>query len=129
MVKKSKKPQTKAATGDKEALCRNCGLCCHEKIRIGDIVLITDIPCPHLDLETKLCRIYDRRAEIEPRCLPAEAAVAIGAQPGGCPYVRDTPYYRNPILLADHPEYEGIVNELYPDRAERKRGIYKKQDT
>ncbi len=127
--RKQRKSPLTLSTVDKEALCRNCGLCCHEKIRMGDIVLITDIPCPHLDPETNLCRIYDRRGELEPRCLPAEEAVKIGAQPGDCPYVAGISNYPAPILLSDHPEYEDIVNELYPDRAQRKRGVYKKQDT
>jgi uncharacterized cysteine cluster protein YcgN (CxxCxxCC family) len=100
-----------------EALCRRCGLCCHEKIRIGEQVIITDIPCRHLDTETNLCRIYDNRAELEPRCLSAaESAKGFGL-PGDCPYVAGISNYQEPHLLREHPEYEKIVDILYPERA------------
>lgn len=107
------------ALNDKEHLCRRCGLCCHEKVRIGDQVVITDIPCRHLDPETNLCRIYEDRARLEPRCLSAEVSAKGGGLPGDCPYVAELADYRAPHLLWEHPEYEDAINSVYPERAKK----------
>jgi uncharacterized protein len=53
-----------------EAVCRRCGRCCYEKVDLGGgIIHYTDEPCVHLDTETNLCRVYDRRDEVEPDCI------------------------------------------------------------
>lgn len=100
----------------KEDLCRRCGICCHEKIRVGDRVIITDIPCKYLDAETNLCRVYNDRAKRESRCLGADAAVKANAMPGDCPYVAGVADYLDPWLLREHPEFEELVDSLYPER-------------
>lgn len=125
---RKKAEKAPAAKNERENLCRRCGACCHEKLRIGKLVLITDIPCEYLDVETKLCRIYDTRSEIEPRCLGADEAKEANAQPADCPYVAGAADYFAPLVLAEHPEYENLVNEVYPDRAERKAGGKKRQE-
>lgn len=54
-----------------EALCKRCGRCCFEKIEKQDgSVIVTDKPCSYLDLSTRECRIYERRFELCPDCLP-----------------------------------------------------------
>lgn len=53
-----------------DALCHQCGLCCFEKLEdpYGRIIY-TRIPCRYLDIETRQCRIYPRRLEINPKCI------------------------------------------------------------
>ncbi len=53
-----------------EAICRRCAKCCYEKVDLGGgIVRYTDQPCEHLDTETKLCKVYENRHEVEPDCI------------------------------------------------------------
>lgn len=101
----------------REALCRRCGLCCHRKARLGDVVVITELCCEFLDPETNACRVYPERALLQPLCLTAEASAADGTLPGDCPYVRGIEGYAAPLLLWEHPEFEAAVNRLYPERA------------
>ncbi|MDR1613150.1 MAG: hypothetical protein LBT97_10285 [Planctomycetota bacterium] len=112
---------TDVPAGDRENLCRRCGVCCHEKVRFGDQVVITDIPCPFLDEETNLCAVYPDRFEKQPRCSSADQSAGVNGLPGDCPYVADRKNYRAPHLLSAHPEYEQAINALYPDRAGKKR--------
>lgn len=115
MMASNRKAKDQAAH---EALCRRCGVCCHEKVRFGDLVVITDIPCPFLDIETNLCTIYPERFEKQPRCSSAEDSVKANSLPGTCPYVGGVADYREPELLVDHPEYEKAINTLFPGRKE-----------
>lgn len=101
-----------------EDLCRRCGVCCHEKVRFGDQVVITDIPCPFLDVETNLCAVYPERFIKQPRCSPAEDSAKANALPGNCPYVGGLDGFVEPHLLSEHPEYEKAVDTLFPDRKE-----------
>lgn len=102
-----------------ENLCRRCGLCCHQKIRFGDVVVITDVPCEFLDTATNLCTVYPDRFIKQPLCSSAEASVLAGALPNDCPYVGGVSGYDAPVLLRDHPEYEDGVNQLFPERLGR----------
>jgi len=100
---------------DRENWCLRCGRCCHEKIRLDDErVLITDVPCEHLDVMTKLCRIYANRSHLVGRCQSAAASAKVGALPGDCPYAMVVKGYPAPLMLADHPEHAELVEELYP---------------
>ncbi len=101
-----------------EALCRRCGVCCHEKVRFGDQVVITDIPCEFLDAETNICTVYAERFVRQPRCSSAGDSVKACSLPGDCPYVGGVDSYREPHLLPDHPEYEQAINALFPGRKE-----------
>lgn len=114
---KERKPSAKA---DREALCRRCGVCCHEKVRFGEQVVITDIPCQFLDLDTNLCTVYPDRLSKQPRCSTAEASLQANALPGDCPYVGGADGYLDPHLLSEHPEYENAINALFPGRKEGK---------
>jgi len=76
-----------------EALCRRCGRCCYVKMIIAGRVITTTRPCPYLDVETKLCTVYERRFEVNPRCLDVESGVKWGVFPADCPYVADLPDY------------------------------------
>lgn len=73
-----------------EAICRKCGKCCYEKVDLGGgVIQYTDVPCEHLDTETKLCRVYDRRHEAEPDCisLTEELVRILNWLPADCAYV------------------------------------------
>ncbi len=53
-----------------EAICKRCGSCCYEKVDLGaGSIVYTDEPCEHLDTETKLCKVYASRHEVEPDCI------------------------------------------------------------
>ena len=84
-----------------EAMCRRCGRCCYAKFLVGDRVIYTDTPCVHLDLDTRLCRIYDRRHEVNPDCLDVEQGILRGVFPADCPYVAGIPGYKAPIEDTD----------------------------
>ena len=73
-----------------EALCRKCGKCCYEKVDLGGgLIEYTDEPCVHLDLETKLCKVYEKRHEVEPDCisLTEEMVRILNWLPPDCAYV------------------------------------------
>lgn len=103
-----------AATDAKnEALCRRCGMCCHHKVRFGEVVVITDVPCEFLDTATNTCTVYGERYIRQPSCT---SAVESGTLPEDCPYVGGRDGYPAPLFLRDHPEYERAVNALFPER-------------
>lgn len=99
-----------------EALCRRCGVCCHQKVRFGDIVVITDVPCEFLNVETNECTVYPHRFVRQPLCSSAKTSAEMGALPDDCPYVGGLSDYQAPLLLSEHPEYEQAVNALFPER-------------
>lgn len=100
-----------------ESVCRRCGRCCHHKIRFGDAVVISDLPCDYLDPVTNLCTVYPERYARQPLCSSAEISADIGVLPDDCPYVGGRSNYAAPLLLEEHPEYEADVNALFPERA------------
>ncbi|MCC8109144.1 MAG: hypothetical protein LIQ30_08905 [Planctomycetes bacterium] len=102
-----------------ENLCTRCGVCCHQKVRFGDVVVITDVPCEFLDTETNLCTVYPDRFAKQPLCSSAATSVTLQSLPADCPYVRNVVGYRAPVRLEDHPEYEDAINSLFPERLAR----------
>ena len=53
-----------------EAICEQCGLCCFEKIENENgTIFFTRTPCRYLDINTRQCKIYDRRFDINPECV------------------------------------------------------------
>lgn len=100
----------------RENICRRCGVCCHEKVRFGEQVVITDIPCPFLDETTNRCTVYPDRLTRQPRCSSAEDSVKANSLPDDCPYVGGRTDYQPAHLLTEHPEYEQAVNTLFPER-------------
>lgn len=99
-----------------EAICRRCGRCCRQKVRFGDVVVITDIPCQFLDPKTNTCTVYPQRLFKQPLCSAIEIAVANGAQPNDCPYAGGNSDYQAPLTLAEHPEYRQAVDALFADK-------------
>jgi uncharacterized protein len=73
-----------------EALCRRCGLCCFEKWTEGDgRVRHTRIPCQHLDIVTRHCRVYSKRLQVGEGCVKLTPAMvrSIHWLPAECAYV------------------------------------------
>lgn len=104
-----------------ERVCRRCGRCCRHKIRFGETVVITDIPCEFLDPLTNLCTVYPERYSRQPLCSSAGISLAIGVLPDDCPYVGGRSGYAAPLLLEEHPEWEDDVNAVFPERDRTKR--------
>ena len=122
MARARRNAESKDAGADalSEALCRRCGRCCHQKIRFGEVVVITDVPCEFLDPLTSLCTVYPERFSRQPLCSSAAVSAEAGALPDDCPYVAGLSEYVAPLSLEDHPEYEQGVNSLFPGRAAKK---------
>lgn len=74
---------------DWENLCRQCGLCCFEKIEDerGNI-FYTQTPCRYLDVISRECVIYKRRFAINPECikLTPELVSTLRWLPSDCGY-------------------------------------------
>ena len=61
---------TMSDTREWETICRQCGLCCFEKIEdMNGAIFHTSIPCRYLDVVSRECSIYERRFEINPECI------------------------------------------------------------
>ncbi len=88
----------KSYDAEHAAKCLRCGRCCYAKVIVDGRVIYTDVPCQYLDMETKLCRIYERRFELNPKCLTVEEGIKMQIFPGDCPYVRGIPNYRPPVF-------------------------------
>ena len=80
-----------------EDLCRKCGRCCRVKLIAEDEVFVLPETCPHLDPETKLCRVYARRHRVNPQCADVRTGITARVFPEDCPYVADVRDYRGPI--------------------------------
>lgn len=96
-----------------ESLCRHCGLCCQQKVRAGDVVIISDVPCEFLDPATNMCTVYPERFIRQPLCCNIDVAIANNAQPNECPYVGGNSKYDAPLLISEHPEYREGIEELF----------------
>lgn len=73
-----------------EAICRQCGRCCFEKWIEGEgSIRFTRIPCRHLDVVTRACRVYDKRLEVGEGCvrLTPENVPTFHWLPASCAYV------------------------------------------
>jgi|LSQX01.3.fsa_nt_gb hypothetical protein len=74
-----------------EKKCTHCGICCHEKVILGDEVLVDcQTPCEFYDQKKHRCNIYVQRLEINPRCLKVTVLRAMFARylPDECAYVQ-----------------------------------------
>jgi len=72
-----------------EAQCKQCGLCCFEKLEDsrGRIIYL-DTACKYLDITSRRCKIYERRFEINPDCvkLTPELVPTLHWLPAECGY-------------------------------------------
>jgi uncharacterized protein len=72
-----------------DMICNQCGKCCLEKLEDArGRIIYTEDACKYLDLETRLCRIFDRRFEINPECvkLTPELVEKLRWLPKDCAY-------------------------------------------
>ena len=74
-----------------EAHCRRCGLCCYEKEYRGRTVVTSfSRPCPHLDLSSRLCTVYENRFDVCAQCkkMTILHAMFVRWLPPTCGYVQ-----------------------------------------
>lgn len=74
-----------------EDICTNCGLCCHEKIVLPDMLVIDpEKTCEYLSPETGLCTVYKTRFKVCSRCMKVNPLRVMfsSALPPVCGYVR-----------------------------------------
>ena len=95
---------------DVEAVCRRCGQCCYYKIYLDEDLCYTPFPCRFLDLETRLCSVYERRHEVNRACIDLVSAIEMEILPDGCPYVVGFKGYRPPKI---EDLDEELVDELH----------------
>jgi len=73
-----------------EALCQKCGECCFEKWqRLDGTYLTTRVPCRHLDIISRECRVYAKRLQVGVGCVRLTPGLAKNAAwlPEDCAYV------------------------------------------
>ena len=60
-----------------ELLCKQCGLCCHNKVPLanGDYLIHPTNACQFLGPENR-CRIYEKRFDVNPGCLSREEMIS-----------------------------------------------------
>ncbi|MGD0584481.1 MAG: hypothetical protein ABSA86_01720 [Oryzomonas sp.] len=76
-----------------DGLCKRCGLCCFEKLEDErGTIFYTQTPCRYLDVTTRLCKVFERRFEINPSCmkLTPELVSTLRWLPGDCGYRQST---------------------------------------
>jgi len=72
-----------------ENICERCGRCCYEKFDYRGKIFYSRKPCPYLDTESKLCKIYHQRSKVHPDCVHlTPELVRAGILPDDCPYVK-----------------------------------------
>jgi len=72
-----------------DALCKQCGRCCHEKLEDGrGKIIYTQEACQYLDRLTNRCTIFPQRFELNPHCvqLTPELVSELHWLPPDCAY-------------------------------------------
>lgn len=100
-----------------EALCRQCGKCCTEKVVHEGKIYMTAKYCRFLNTETKRCEVYSNRFAAEPDCTDVPTGVKHGIFPPDCPYVKDIEGYEGAIENWDSSEVTELVIELLGEDA------------
>jgi len=101
---------TEPLTQAHEALCKRCGRCCYHKLIVGEVIIAMDDACQYLDTSTKVCSIYDKRFEMNPRCLSVAQGIRKRVFPNDCPYVAHLKHYQGPLYGLSKREIEDIIN-------------------
>lgn len=74
---------------DWENSCRRCGLCCFEKsVDLKGRFVTTSIPCRHLDIISRECRVYHKRLVVGEGCVELTPEIVASADwlPADCAY-------------------------------------------
>lgn len=78
--------------GQWDSICKRCGRCCFEKLEDerGNI-LYTQTACRYLDVNSRACKIFERRFQINPDCvkLTPELVQSLRWLPRDCAYRRN----------------------------------------
>jgi len=86
-----------------EAICRQCGACCFEKVvdRHGRWHT-SDIACRFLDVVSRRCKVYHKRFEVGEGCIKLTPEIVRDADwlPEDCAYVQ---YMRGNSMCQDEP--------------------------
>jgi uncharacterized cysteine cluster protein YcgN (CxxCxxCC family) len=72
-----------------EDICKRCGLCCFEKsVDLKGRFVTTRIPCRHMNIVNRECRVYDKRLDVGEGCvkLTPEIVASVDWLPEGCAY-------------------------------------------
>jgi uncharacterized protein len=96
-----------------EALCRQCGKCCTEKVTVDGVVYLTKKACRFLDPASRRCTAYADRFRVEPDCVSVVEGLPIYAFPADCPYVQGVPGYRAPVEVWTDPAIDRAIEELF----------------
>jgi uncharacterized cysteine cluster protein YcgN (CxxCxxCC family) len=76
-----------------EETCKRCGLCCFEKsVDRSGRLQTTRVPCRHLDIVSRECRVYHKRLEVGEGCvkLTPDIVRQVDWLPESCAY-RENP--------------------------------------
>lgn len=65
------------------------------KVRFSDCVMAVESSCEHFDKRTNLCKVYERRFEMNPECLTVKQAIEQRVLPDDCPYVKNVKPYKS----------------------------------
>ena len=79
-----------------EAMCNQCGLCCHTKVALstGEMIIHPTDTCEFLTEDNK-CSVYEKRFEVCEGCLNREQMIERDfVLPDSCPYSRIRPDYK-----------------------------------
>ena len=75
-----------------ENTCRRCGLCCFEKsVDRSGRLQTTRVPCRHLDIISRECRVYHKRLEVGEGCVKLTPEIVSRSDwlPEGCAYLEN----------------------------------------
>ncbi len=82
---------------EKEALCRQCGKCCYEKLIIAGQVFFTSQSCRFLDTKSQQCTVYGSRHAEQWNCGNLKSIIKFRGLPEDCPYILGLADYTAPI--------------------------------
>lgn len=81
--------KNKISSKEWEAICKQCGLCCHHKINIAKNLAIINPNSPCKYLKDKKCTIYENRLNSDTECLTVEQCLPHPlALPKTCEYLK-----------------------------------------
>lgn len=85
-----------------EAICKQCGKCCHYKLELlGRRYVSSSLCCKHLDKSTKKCKDYHNRFNLGVGCLSIPEAIEHKALPKDCGYVQFLDDYDGPDNVSE----------------------------
>lgn len=92
-----------------EQRCLQCGSCCFEKIEDErGTIFYTQTACRFLDVNSRQCKIFERRFEINPECvkLTPELVQSLRWLPGNCGYKRSEERLSPPVAVKKRKKRE-----------------------